>query len=134
MLKFFFDFFYYYFIIFIKLCTASICSVWCKFKLQKTKTVYLRIDFIPLLRPNCHYWALSEPNYFLQFASGYPIVLIRTNQPPLFNQFEFSRLEKILENHFLMEGSSTLTAAKETICFELKFPYFVYFWGISAQI
>lgn len=44
-----------YFIIFINLSNASSWAVWCKFKLQITKTVYLRIVFISFLQPKCHY-------------------------------------------------------------------------------
>ena len=69
------NFFYYYFIVFVKLSNSSICLVKCKFKLQKPKTVYLRIAFIPFLWPKCHYQALSEVNYFLQSASGYPVLI-----------------------------------------------------------
>ena len=71
--NFFLKFFYYYFIVFVKLSNSSICLVKCKFKLQKPKTVYLRIAFIPFLRPKCHYQALSVVKYFLQSASGYPV-------------------------------------------------------------
>ena len=44
-----------------------------KSKLQKTKTVYLRIALIPFLWPK----RLSEPNYILQSASGYPVQRIQ---------------------------------------------------------
>ena len=54
--KIFFEiFFYYYFIVVVKLSNASICLVKFKFKLQKHKTVYLRIAFIPFVWPKCHY-------------------------------------------------------------------------------
>ena len=50
-----------------------------KIKIQKTKTVYLRIVLIPFLWPKGHYYALTKMNYFLQSASGYPVILFEVD-------------------------------------------------------